>query len=123
MIRPSDVFFIILAVVVVAMLSLHMAVVVFALLGAFACGSIYVFAGMVPARTESFGSRVFVSVFLAVVLSSIVLILPGTFGVHRAGMQKPVLTIAALLPFAALCFEVLRTPGIFAGFFRWLVRR
>jgi hypothetical protein len=123
MIRPSDVFFAILAVIVVAMLSLQMAVIVFALLGAFACGSIYVFSGMVPARTESFGSRVFVSVFLAVVLSSIVLILPGTFGVHQAGMQKPVLTIAALLPLAAFCFEVLRTPGVFAGFFRWLERR
>jgi hypothetical protein len=71
MIRPSDVIFVILAVVVVAMLSLHMAVIVFALVGAFACGSLYVFAGMVPPRTESFGTRVFVSVFLAVVAASI----------------------------------------------------
>jgi hypothetical protein len=123
MIRPSDVIFVILAVVVVAMLSLHMAVIVFALLGAFACGSLYVFAGMIPPRTESFGTRVFVSVFLSVVASSIVLILPGTFGLHRPDMAKPVLAIAALLPPAAFCFEVLRTPGIFAEFWRWLARR
>jgi len=123
MIRPSDVIFVILAVVVVAMLSLHMAVIVFALVGAFACGSLYVFAGMIPPRTESFGTRVFVSVFLAVVAASIVLILPGTVGLHRPDMAKPVLTIAALLPLAAFCFEVLRTPGIFAEFWRWLARR
>ncbi len=123
MIRPSDVIFVILAVVIVAMLSLHMAVIVFALVGAFACGSIYVFAGMIPPRTESFGSRVFVSMFLSVVVSSLVLILPGTFGLHRPGMEKPVLAIAALLPLAAFCFEVVRTPGIFAGFWRWFARR
>jgi hypothetical protein len=123
MIRPSDVIFVILAVVVVAMLSLHMAVIVFALLGAFACGSLYVFAGMIPPRTESFGTRVFVSVFLSVVASSIVLILPGTFDLHRPDMAKPVLAIAALLPLTAFCFEVLRTPGIFAEFWRWLARR
>jgi hypothetical protein len=123
MIRPSDVFFVILVVVVATMLSLHMAVIVFALLGAFACGSIYVFAGMIPARTESFGTRVFVSMFLAVVAASIVLILPGTLGLARPSLQKPVLTIAVLLPLAAFCFEVLRTPGLFAGVMRWLARR
>jgi hypothetical protein len=123
MIRPSDVIFVIFTVVVVAMLSLHMAVIVFALFGAFACGSLYVFAGMIPPRTESFGTRVFVSMFLAVVASSIVLILPGTFGLHRPGMAEPVLAIAALLPLAAFCFEVLRTPGIFAGVWRWLAGR
>lgn len=123
MIRPSDALFVILAVVIVAMLSLHMAVIIVALLGAFACGSVYVFAGMIPARTESFGTRVFVSVFLAVVAASIVLILPGTFGPHRPNLQKPVLTIAALLPLAAFCFEVLRTPGLFAVVWRWLARR
>jgi hypothetical protein len=123
MIRPSDVFFVILVVVVATMLSLHMAVIVFALLGAFACGSIYVFAGMIPARTESFGTRVFVSMFLAVVAASIVLILPGTLGLARPSLQKPVLTVAVLLPLAAFCFEVLRTPGLFAGVMRWLARR
>ena len=123
MIRPSDAIFIILAVVVVAMLSMHMAVIVFALVGAFACGSLYVFAGMIPSRTESFWSRVFVSVFLSVVLASIVLIVPGTFGAHRPDLRKPVLMIAGLLPMAAFCFEVLRTPGIFTELWRWLARR
>ena len=123
MIRPSDVIFGILGVVVIAMLSLHMAVIVFALVGAFACGSIYVFAGMIPSRTESFWSRVFVSVFLSLVLSSIVLIMPGTFGAQRPDMQKPVLAIAALLPLAAFCFEILRTPRIADGILRWLRRQ
>ena len=123
MIRQSDVFFIILVVVVAAMLSLHKAVIVVALLGAFACGSIYVFAGMIPARSESFGTRVFISMFLAVVAASIVLIVPGTLGLTRPSLQKPVLTIAILLPLAAFCFEILRTPGLFAGVMRWLARR
>lgn len=123
MIRPSDVIFILLAVVVVAMLSMHMAVIVFALVGAFACGSLYVFAGMIPSRTEPFWSRVFVSVFLSVVLASIVLIIPGSFGAHRLDLRKPVLTVAALLPLAAFCFEVFRTPGIFSGLWRWFARR
>jgi uncharacterized membrane protein HdeD (DUF308 family) len=123
MIRPSDVIFGILGVVIIAMLSLHMAVIVFALVGAFACGSIYVFAGMIPSRTESFWSRVFVSVFLSLVLSSIVLIMPGTFGAQRPDMQKPVLAIAALLPLAAFCFEILRTPRIADGILRWLRRQ
>jgi hypothetical protein len=123
MLRPSDVIFGILGVVVIAMLSLHMAVIVFALVGAFACGSIYVFAGMIPARTESFGNRAFVSVFLSLVLSSIVLILPGTFGLHRPDMQRPVLAIAALLPLAALCFEIVRTPRVVNGILRLLGRQ
>jgi len=123
MLRPSDVIFGILGIVVVAMLSLHMAVIVFALVGAFACGSIYVFAGMIPSRTESFCSRVFVSVFLSLVLSAIVLIMPGTFGSQRPDMQKPVLAIAALLPLAAFCFEIFRTPRIADGILHWLRRR
>src|SRR4051794_13672836 len=104
MVRPSDVIFAILGVVVIAMLSLHMTVIVFALVGAFACGSIYVFAGMIPSRTESFCNRAFISAFLSLVLSSVVLIVPGTFGPQRPDM-KPVLAIAALLPLAAFCFE------------------
>ena len=104
------------------MLSLHMAVTVFALVGAFACGSIYVFAGMIPSRNESFWNRAFVSVFLSLVLSSIVLIVPGTFGAQRPDMQKPVLAIAALLPLTALCFEILRTPRIIGGILRWMRR-
>jgi uncharacterized membrane protein HdeD (DUF308 family) len=123
MIRPSDVIFGILGVVVVAMLSLHMAVIVFALVGAFACGSVYVFAGMIPSRTESFWSRAFISVFLSLVLSSIILIMPGTFGSHRPDIQKPVLAIAALLPLAAFCFEIIRTPRVADGILRWFGRR
>lgn len=123
MLRPSDVIFAILGVAVVVMLTMHMAVIVFALVGAFACGSIYVFAGMIPPRTESFWSRAFVSVFLALVLSSIVLIMPGTFGIQRPDLQKPVLAIAALLPVAAFCFEILRTPRVANGIFRLFGRR
>lgn len=122
MIRPSDIIFGILGVVVIAMLSMHMAVIVFALLGAFACGSIYVFAGMIPSRAESFWNRAFVSVFLSLVLASIILIMPGTFGAQRPDMQKPVLAIAALLPFAAFCFEILRTPRVIEGILRWIRR-
>jgi len=61
--RAPDVFFAILALAIAALLASDMAVIVFALVGAFACGSLYVFAGMIPARTESFGTRVFVSCF------------------------------------------------------------
>ena len=110
--RVPDVFFATLAVAIAALLMSDMAVIVFALLGAFACGSIYVFAGMIPARTESFGTRAFVSVFLSLVLSSLVLIVPGTFGAQRPDMQSPVLAVATLLPLLAFLFEVVRTPRI-----------
>lgn len=123
MLRASDVIFGILGVAVIVMLSMHMAVIVFALVGAFACGSIYVFAGMIPPRTEGFWNRAFISVFLALVLSSIVLIMPGTFGVQRPDMQQPVLAIAALLPLTAFCFEVLRTPRVASSLLRWFARR
>jgi len=121
MLRASDVIFGIVGVVVIAMLSLHMAVIVFALVGAFACGSIYLFAGMIPSRTESFCNRAFISVFLSLVLSSIVLIVPGTFGLHRPDVQTPVLAIAAMLPLAALCFEILRTPRVTDSILRCLM--
>jgi hypothetical protein len=120
--RASDFIFGILALAIVALLSLHMAVIVFALVGAFACGSLYVFAGMIPARSESFWNRVFVSVFLALVASSIVLIVPGTFGAQRPDLQKPVLAIAALLPVLAFVFEVFRTPRLADNVLRWLRR-
>jgi hypothetical protein len=120
--RASDFAFGILLLVVVALMSLHMAVIVFALVGAFACGSLYVFAGMIPARSEGFWNRVFVSVFLALVASSIVLIVPGTFGAQRADLQKPVLAIAALLPVLAFVFEVIRTPHLADNVLRWLRR-
>ena len=120
--RASDFAFGILALAVVALISLHMAVIVFALVGAFACGALYVFAGMIPARSESFWNRVFVSVFLALVASSIVLIVPGTFGARQPDLQKPVLVIAALLPLLAFSFEVIRTPRIANHVLRWLRR-
>jgi hypothetical protein len=120
--RASDFIFGILALIVVALMLLQMAVIVFALVGAFACGSLYVFAGMIPARSESFWNRVFVSVFLALVASSIVLIVPGTFGAQRPDLQKPVLTIAALLPVLAFVFEVIRTPRLADNVLRWLRR-
>jgi hypothetical protein len=120
--RASDLAFGILTLLVIALMSLHVAVIVFALIGAFACGSLYVFAGMIPARGETFGNRVFVSVFLALVVSSIVLIVPGTFGAQRPDLQKPVLTIAALLPVLAFVFEVIRTPRVADHVLRWLRR-
>ena len=120
--RASDFMFGILALTVVVLMSLHMAVIVFALIGAFACGSLYVFVGMIPSRSERFCSRVFVSVFLALVASSIVLIVPGTFGAQRPDMQGPVLTVAALLPVLAFVFEVIRTPRIADPVLRWLRR-
>ena len=51
-----------------------------ALVGAFGCGAIYLLAGMIPSREEPFWRRTFTSVFLSVVVSSLVLILPGTMG-------------------------------------------
>lgn len=120
--RASDYVFGLLALAVVALLSLHMAVIVFALVGAFACGSLYVFAGMLPARSESFWNRVFVSVFLALVASSIVLIVPGTFGARRPDMQGPVLLIAAVLPALAIVFEIIRTPRLADSVRCWLRR-
>ena len=50
--RPQDVLFAVLGVALVAMLAFDLGVVVLALVGAFACGSIYVFAGMMPSRDE-----------------------------------------------------------------------
>ena len=120
--RASDFMFGILALAVVALMALHMAVIVFALIGAFACGALYFFAGMIPSRSESFANRVFVSVFLAFVASSIVLILPGTFGAQRPDVRGPVLTVAALLPILAFVFEVIRTPRIADQMLRWLRR-
>ena len=120
--RAPDLLFGILALIVVALLSLHMTVIVFALFGAFACGALYVFAGMVPARDEGFGNRVFVSVFLALVAGSIVLIVPGSFGARRPDLQGPVLVIAAALPLLAFLFEVLRTPRLANRVLRFLRR-
>ncbi len=122
--RAQDVLFGILGVVVAALLAMHLKVGVFALVGAFGCGSVYVFTGMIPPRTESFGHRVFTSVFLTVVLSCLVLILPGTLGLQgpHPDAEKAVLVVAAALPLIAICFEVLRTPWVSQGILRCLVR-
>jgi ABC-type uncharacterized transport system permease subunit len=120
--RSQDVLFGILGVVLIALMTFQIEVVVLALVGAFACGSIYVFAGMIPSRDEGFWHRLFITVFLSLVMSSLVLILPGTFGAHaaRLDLQKAVIAVAGLLPLAAVCFEVIRTPRVMQGILRCL---
>jgi drug/metabolite transporter (DMT)-like permease len=115
--RPQDALFAILGLVVVTLAAFDIRVAVLALVGAFACGAIYVFAGMLPDRTESFGHRIFISGFLSIVLSSLVLILPGTFGLKgpHPDLQKTVVVIAGLIPLAAIGFEVIRTPRVIQG--------
>ena len=115
--RPQDALFAILGLVLVVLVAYDIRVVVLALLGAFACGALYVFAGMLPNRAESFWQRVFISGFLAIVLSSLVLILPGTFGLKgpHPDLQKAVVVIAGLIPLAAIGFEVIRTPRVIQG--------
>ena len=120
MVRPQDILFGILAVVVAGFMAFHYEVVVMALVGAFACGALYVFKGMVPSRDESFWSRIFTSVFLSIVLASLVLILPGTMGAHSLGRdaQETVIAVAGALPLIAICFEVVRTPRVMEGILR-----
>ena len=103
-------------------MAFHVGVIVLALLGAFACGSVYVFAGMIPSRDESSGHRLFVTVFLSFVMSSIVLILPGTLGAQALHLEikKTVIAVAVALPLAAAFFEVLRTPRVIQGILRCL---
>jgi hypothetical protein len=121
--RAQDILFGILGLAVAGLIALRMQVAVLALFGAFACGSLYLFAGMLPARTEPFPERVFTTVFLALVLSSLVLILPATFGAPLPAWHKPALAIASLLPALALAFEIARTPRLFERLLRWLGRR
>ena len=121
MLRAQDILFGLFCLVLLGMLAFHIGIIVVALLGAFACGSIYVFAGMMPSAKESFGERLFISVFLSLVVSSLILIIPGTLGpqvVHR-DLQNAVLAIAALPPLLAICFEILRTPSVIRGILRW----
>ena len=123
MLRLQDILFVLFALVLAAMLALQIGVVVTALVGAFACGAFYLLAGMLPAREESFGRRAFTTVFLSVVLASLVLILPGTFGPAGAELRTAVIVIAVVLPVAALCFEVVRTPRVLRGIRRCLGQR
>jgi len=116
--RVQDILFGLFGLVLIALLALDVRVGVLALVGAFACGAVYVFAGMLPARNESFWERLFVSTFLSLVLSSLVLIVPGTLGVPRPGIRGAVIAVAGLLPVCAVCFEVLRTPRVIKSILR-----
>jgi hypothetical protein len=123
--RSQDVLFLVLGMIVVVMAAFGLRVALLALVGAFACGSLYLFAGMLPSREESFWRRLFTSVFLAVVLSSLVLIVPGTFGadMRRPEIKESVLAIAGLLPLIAAGLEILRTPRVIEGILRCLGQR
>ena len=121
--RLQDILFVILGVALAILLAFQLRIAVFALLGAFACGCVYVFAGMLPSRNEAFWRRLFTSVFLASVMSCLVLILPGTFGVDRPDIAGTVLAIAGLLPVAAICFEIARTPDLVQTILRSMRRR
>jgi hypothetical protein len=115
--RLQDILFGILGAALIALMAFHAGVIVPALVRAFACGSIYVFAGMLPSRDEPLGHRLFVTVFLSVVMSSIVLILPGTLGAQtlHPEIKKAVIATAVVLPLAEACFEIVRTPRIIRG--------
>ena len=117
MLRPQDVLFGILVLALAVMAAFDIGVVVLALVGAFACGAIYLLIGMLPSPHEGFWQRIFTSVFLSIVCSSLVLILPGTLGPHvfRAEAQGIVMAIAGSLPLLAICFEVIRTPRVIKG--------
>ena len=123
--RRQDVLFLVLGFILIVMLAFGLQIAVLALVGAFACGSLYLLAGMLPSPDETFGRRAFTSVFLAVVLSSLVLILPGTFGpdMRRPDIQRDVMAIAALLPLIALGFEIVRTPRVIRNILRRLGQR
>jgi len=114
MLRLPDKLFAALSLVLIAMVAFQIRVAVTALVGAFVCASVYVFAGMLPPANEEFWRRMFTSVFLALVFASLVLILPGTFGAlaHRRDIQEAVLIVAALLPATAICYEIVRTPRV-----------
>jgi hypothetical protein len=123
--RPQDILFGIFGLVLVGLMALHFEVAVTALVGAFACGAMYVLKGMLPSRDESFCNRAFISVFLSIVLASLVLILPGTFGAHALGRgaQETIIDIAGALPLIAIGFEVLRTPRVIQGILRCFGQR
>jgi len=120
--RAQDVLFAIFGLVAVTLAVFDIQVAVLSLVGAFACGAIYVFAGMLPDRTESFWNRIFISGFLSIVLSSLVLILPGTFGLKgpHPDLQETVVVIAGLIPLAAIGFEIIRTPRVIRGILWYL---
>ena len=113
--RLQDILFSLLGVAVIALTAYHFQVIVLALLGAFVCGALYLFTGMLPPREQRFLERAFTSVFLATVLASLVLIVPSTLGPPDPVLRKTMLAIAGALPLLGLCFEVLRTPRVMQG--------
>lgn len=112
----------IFAVIVVALVAFHLKVGVLALLGASACGGVYLFTGMIPSRTDSFCNRAFTSTFLASVLSCVVLIVPATLGLRPPppSLERATIDIAIALPAAAFCIEVMRSPGLIRRILRLL---
>ena len=110
--RLQDILFGLLGLLLLSLMVLHIGVIVLAMVGAFACGALTLLAGMLPTRDQGFLDRAFTTVFLSLVLSSLVLILPATLGSPHPEWQKTVLTIAGLPPVVAICFEVVRTPWI-----------
>jgi hypothetical protein len=121
--RAQDILFGILGLTVAALIALHYQFAVLALAGAFLCGALYLLIGMLPSREQSFGERAFTSVFLALVLSSLVLILPCTTGAPPSVWRKPALIVAGALPALALAFETARTPRLIEQLWRLLGRR
>ena len=121
--RLQDILFGLLGLLIAVLLAFHFDVIVPGLLGTFACGSIYLFAGMIPRREDAFWQRALTTGFLSIVLSSLVLILPATTGspaLLQHDVKTAVLAIAGLLPLMALCFEVLRTPRVTRGILWYL---
>ncbi len=118
--RPQDILFGLFGVAVAVLFALHFGIIVLTLVGAFLCGAVYVLAGMIPSRQESFWRRAFTSGFLALVLSSLLLILPGTMGAQarQPKVTKAVVTIAEALPLLAVGLEVIRTPRVIRGILR-----
>ena len=122
MLRLQDVVFVLFGLLIGTLLAFHFGVAVLALIGAFVCGAASLLTGLVPSRDEPFLWRTFTSAFLAVVLSSIVLIVPGTMGAQarQPEVEKTVLIVAGLLPLVAIGFEVVRTPRVLRGILRYL---
>jgi hypothetical protein len=118
--RLQDILFGIWGLALLILITFQMGIAVLALLGALLCGSIYLFAGMLPPGDQGFFQRASTTTFLAIVLASLVLIAPGTLGKAYPDLRTPVLVIAGLLPLTAIVFEVLRTPRILQGILRYL---